>query len=140
MKLIYTGVVHPWLCDAMGHFTTRHYVAMFDDASYRLLFEACGFAGSIGDFEGIGWVDAKQSYEYQAEQHAGALIEIHGAIQKLGNSSITTRYEMRNAASGECAATHDSVSIMFDLNARKSLRIPDWARERIEKSACYSAI
>lgn len=30
------GVVHPWQCDAMGHFTTRFFAAMFDDAAYRL--------------------------------------------------------------------------------------------------------
>jgi len=38
---VHFGVAHPWLCDSMGHLTSRHYVAMFDDASYhffRLVF------------------------------------------------------------------------------------------------------
>ena len=38
----YRGVVYPWLCDSMGHMTTRHYTAMFDDASYHM-FAALGF-------------------------------------------------------------------------------------------------
>ena len=29
------AVVHPWLCDAMGHLTTRHYLGMFDDAQRK---------------------------------------------------------------------------------------------------------
>ena len=42
MMECYRGVVHPWLCDAMGHMTTRHDMAMFDDGSYHLL-AALGF-------------------------------------------------------------------------------------------------
>ena len=33
----YRGVVFPWHCDQLGHMNVRHYVAMFDDASFHLL-------------------------------------------------------------------------------------------------------
>ena len=32
------SVAHPWMCDVLGHMTTRHYVAMFDDAAYHMLY------------------------------------------------------------------------------------------------------
>ena len=42
MELMIRAVVHPWLCDMMGHLTTRHYVGMFDDAAYALFAQATG--------------------------------------------------------------------------------------------------
>ena len=56
MKMIecYRGVVHPWLCDAMGHLTTRHYVGMFDDAGYHLL-AALGFIWTKYEPESYRW-------------------------------------------------------------------------------------
>lgn len=50
MLPVYRGVVHPWLCDAMGHLTTRHYLAMFDDAIYHLYQQVFGYAGPFGAF------------------------------------------------------------------------------------------
>ena len=40
MYLLHKSIVHPWLCDVMGHMNVRHYMSMFDDASYQLLAEA----------------------------------------------------------------------------------------------------
>ena len=38
MVLVQKNVAHPWMCDVLGHMTTRHYVAMFDDAAYHMLY------------------------------------------------------------------------------------------------------
>ena len=43
---VHTAVAHPWLCDIMGHMTTRHYTAIFDDASYLYFFRVFGWSGS----------------------------------------------------------------------------------------------
>ena len=43
MYLLYKGIVHPWLCDVMGHMNVRHYMGMFDDASLQLLVETTGW-------------------------------------------------------------------------------------------------
>ena len=53
MLSVYRGVAHPWLADVMGHMTTRHYVAMFDDASYHFLFEAFGWSGDSVEGSGL---------------------------------------------------------------------------------------
>ena len=37
--IVYKGVSHPAMCDIMGHMTTRHYIAMFDDGSYHFLYD-----------------------------------------------------------------------------------------------------
>ena len=128
MRKVYSGVVHPWLCDAMGHLTTRHYMGMFDDASYGLLHQAFGYAGPTGAFEGKGWADVKHVLEYKGEVAAGTLVEIRGELVKLGGKSLTARYEMVNLATGEVAATMEAITAFFDLAARKAVPITDAMR------------
>lgn len=121
MLILHKGVVHPWLCDAMGHLTTRHYVAMFDDAIYHLYQQVFGYAGPTGVFAGKGWADVRQVLDYKGELPLGALVEIHGELVKLGGKSVTSRYRMMNLATGEVAATLENVTAFFDLNERVAI-------------------
>lgn len=129
MRTVYTGVVHPWLCDAMGHLTTRHYMGMFDDASYHLLRALFGYSGPTGAFENKGWADVKHVLEYQGELGAGTLVEVRGELVKLGGKSLTARFEMVNLATNEVAATMEAVTAFFDLAARKAIPITEAMRE-----------
>ena len=69
-------VAHPWMCDVLGHLTTRFYVGMFDDASYRLLHTVFGWTGASDDAGKTAWVDARHLIEYRAEVTAGDLLEM----------------------------------------------------------------
>ena len=129
MLVAYKGVAHPWLADVMGHMTTRHYVAMFDDASYHFLFTVFGWSGSTDETGERGWVDVRHLIEYQAEVSAGQVLEIRAHLVKIGGKSITIRYEMINLGDDEVAATLECVCVLFDMNARKALIIPDQLRE-----------
>lgn len=131
MHMLYKGVVHPWLCDMMGHFTTRYYVSMFDDASYQLMAEAVGWDSRSDEWKGRGWADVRHEIDYVGELHAGDLVEIEGGIQTIGNSSITNRFEMKNKLTGKPAAVLTAKSVYFDLDARKSTPITDDMRERM---------
>ncbi|WP_245493128.1 MULTISPECIES: acyl-CoA thioesterase [unclassified Mesorhizobium] len=87
----YVGVVHPWMCDAMGHLNVRHYVAMFDDASFQLL-------GRIADprlTPSLGWADVRMEIDYTHETAAGTLITVRTVVEKVGRSSLTYLHEMR---------------------------------------------
>jgi acyl-CoA thioester hydrolase len=126
MSVVYKGVAHPWLCDVMGHMTTRHYVAMFDDASYHFLNEVFGWAP--GSSDGPGWVDVKHTITYKDEVAAGDLLEVRGALAKIGGKSITVIYEMHNLSKGGIAANLESISVYFDLTDRKAIPIPDELR------------
>lgn len=128
MISVYKGVAHPWLCDIMGHMTTRHYVAMFDDASYHFLREAFGWRP--GEPGAPGWADVRHVIEYNDEVAAGDLLEIRGQIERIGGKSLTIRYEMTNLNKDSVAATLESTSVYFDLQARKAIAIPDELREK----------
>lgn len=131
MRTLYKGVVHPWLCDAMGHLTTRHYMAMFDDASWQLLAEATGWSPDAPEFRGRGWADVRHEIDYRAELHAGALVRIEGRVTALGNTSLDTLYEMRCATTGTLAASMRAKTVFFDLETRRAIPLGDAMRSRI---------
>jgi acyl-CoA thioester hydrolase len=117
----YRGVVHPWLCDVMGHLTTRHYAAMFDDGSYHLL-AAIGFAPHHIQ-TGIGFADVKATFTYKSELRAGDLLVIQGQIIRIGEKSLTAHCAMKNLGNGVTAAEMETVTVQFDLKARKAIAL-----------------
>ncbi|KRO90864.1 MAG: hypothetical protein ABS24_01660 [SAR92 bacterium BACL26 MAG-121220-bin70] len=126
--ILYKGISHPSLCDVMGHMTTRHYVAMFDDASYHLLYAIFGWSGEHAKTEGTGWADVRHLIEYLDEVAEGDLLEITGNLVKIGTKSITVLYTMHNLGKGTRAATLESTSVFFDLSARLAIPITDEMR------------
>lgn len=129
-KPLAQGIVQPWDCDVMGHFTVRHYAAAFDDASWQLLFALSG-EKPVAEAQ-IGWADVRQVYEYHAEMRQGELWEITGRPVILGRSSVTVEYLMRLCGSEDRVATMTSTLVRFDRAARKSVAIRGSLRERIE--------
>ena len=133
MLSVMKAVAHPWLCDVMGHMTTRFYVGMFDDASYHLLREVFGWNGARDADGKRGWVDVRHVIEYQDEVAAGDLLEISATLTKIGGKSITARYEMQNLGKATQAASLEAVYVLFDLESRQSLKIDDALRASAER-------
>lgn len=127
----YRGAVYPWHCDHQGHMTVMFYFAMFDPASWHLL-SAIGFTRERMAAERRGFVDVKSTIEYRSERRAGDLIVIDAGLLRIGNSSITAHYRMKNPENGELVATLNSVTVYFDLDAREPLPIPEAVRERLQ--------
>jgi len=132
MQVLFKGIVHPWLCDAMGHLNTRHYMAMFDDASYHMLSEASDWDLSSEAWKNKGWADVSHQIDYKNELHAGTLVEVTGGIREIGRSSFTSFYSLRNKMTGVEAATMLAKVVFFDLQARKSMPITDRMREQMK--------
>ena len=133
MLLAYKGVAHPWFSDVMGHMTTRHYMAMFDDASYHFLNEVFDWSGGGSANAGLGWVDVRHVIEYQAEVSNGDILEIHAGLRRVGGKSITVFYEMSNLSTKEVAATLESSCVLFDTKARKGIALTPQMREMAAK-------
>jgi len=139
MIVVQKGVAHPWMCDVIGHLTTRYYMAMFDDAAYHLLYAVFGWAGA-SDAEGkIGWADVRHIIEYRAEVAAGDVLEIRAGLTKIGIKSITISYEMTNLGNKETAATLECVCVLFDLQSRESIELSDQLRELASKHLIKTA-
>ncbi len=129
MMVVQKGVAHPWMCDVIGHMTTRHYVAMFDDAAYHLLYAVFGWSGASDPDGKIGWSDARHIIEYKAEVLAGDVLVVRSGLTRVGTKSITIFYEMANLNKNEIAATLECVCVLIDLQARKSIELSEPLRE-----------
>jgi acyl-CoA thioester hydrolase len=136
MISVQKSVAHPWMCDVLGHMTTRFYVGMFDDASYHFLHSVFGWTGGSDDEGKIAWVDARQVIEYQAEVTAGDLLETHAKLTRVGTKSITVCYEMTQLGDRVTAATMEVIYVLFDLQKRKALALTD---ELLEKASMHLA-
>ena len=62
----------------MGHLNVRHYVAMFDDASFQLLGR---IAGREMDAK-LGWADVRMEIAYKHETPLGKLVTIRSRVEK----------------------------------------------------------
>ena len=133
MVLVQKSVAHPWMCDVLGHMTTRHYVAMFDDAAYHMLYEVFGWTGSSDDANKIAWADVNHTIDYKAEVSAGDILEIEAKLTKIGNKSITMYYEMKNLGKNEVAASLQVISVLFDLESRESVEISEELKQLASK-------
>lgn len=121
-KLIETGRgnVTADLCDRMGHFTTRHYTAAFDDASYKLA-EACGL---IPDQE-TGFADLELNMKFISEIREGDCYYIKSGFVKLGNSSFVAMHHLINDKDDSLVASCEEKAVIFDLIKRKSKPMSD---------------
>ena len=128
----YRGVVYPWHCDIMGHMNVKNYVGMFDEGSFHLL-HAAEFVWETEDERTTGFADVKHEIHYKAEQRAGSLIVIEGAVRRVGNSSAVLYQQMKNAETGAIAATWEATTVYFDLRARKARQIPGALREGLTR-------
>ena len=127
----FRGMVYPWQCDHQGHLNTKEYVGMFDAAFWHHL-SAMGFTRAYLDAENRGFADVKDTIEYKAEVPVGARIVIESGLLKVGRSSITALHVMRDADTGETAATSEKITVYFDLAARQSAPLPDDMRAKLE--------
>jgi acyl-CoA thioester hydrolase len=123
----YAGVVHPWMCDAMGHLNVRHYVAMFDDASFQILGR---IAGSEDAGSGLGWADVHMEIDYKHETAVGALVTVYSRVEKVGTSSLTYLHEMRGTLDNVLHAQMRTVTVRFDLRKRSKIHLDPATRQR----------
>lgn len=120
----FRGVIYPWHCDHMGHMNVMYYVNFFDQAACHLI-SACGFKWSEMGDDRIGFADVKHVIEYKAEQKVGSPIIVESGIVRRGRTSLVAAHRMTNPETGELAATMEVTTILFDLEARKSMPLPE---------------
>jgi acyl-CoA thioester hydrolase len=125
----YAGVAHAWMCDEMGHLNVRHYVAMFDDASFQLLGR---IAGPDADKARFGWADVRMEIDYRHETAAGTLVTIHSYVEKIGNSSVTYHHVLTGTIDAIVRAQGRITTVRFDLAARSKVAIDEGCRKRAE--------
>jgi acyl-CoA thioester hydrolase len=128
----YRGVVYPWQCDHIGHMNIMWYTGKFDEANWNL-FARVGLTPTYLRDSGCGMAGVQQNIAYRRELLAGDIVEVKSVLLEIRDKSIRFLHEMRNAETGEIAATCELTAVHLDRQARKSIPFPDAIRELAER-------
>ncbi len=126
----FIGVAHPWMCDSNGHVNARHYLAMFDDASFRVLDEVARPQSA-----GMGWADARCEIDYLSEVRAGTVLEIVSNVERVGRTSLVLLHTLRAPGGSEALARARIVTVRFDLSERRPVALAPEEREHAQRLA-----
>jgi acyl-CoA thioester hydrolase len=95
------------------------YVGKFDEANWNL-FARLGLTPSYLRESGRGMAAVQQHVTYKRELLAGDIVEVTSRLLEIREKSIRFLHEMRNAETGEIAATCEFTGVHLDRKARKS--------------------
>ena len=123
----YCGAVYPWQCDHVGHMNVMWYVGKFDEANWNL-FARIGLTPSYLRESSRGMAAVQQNITYKRELLAGDIVEIRSVLLEIREKSIRFMHEMRNAETGEIAATCEITGVHMDRQARKAVAFAEAIR------------
>jgi acyl-CoA thioester hydrolase len=95
------------------------YVGKFDEASWNL-FARLGLTPSYLRESGRGMAAVQQNISYKRELLAGDIVEVKSRLLEIRDKLIRISHEMRNAETGEVAASCEITGVHMDRKARKS--------------------
>jgi acyl-CoA thioester hydrolase len=124
----YRGTVYPWHCDHMGHMNVMWYVGKFDEATWGL-FSMLGLTPSWLRSHGRGMAALEQRLAYQRELNAGDSVVVRSAVIEVRDKVLRFAHQMRNAETGEVAATTLLVAAHLDTRQRKACALPQSVRQ-----------
>ena len=120
----YRAVVQPDQCDQLGHLNIQHYYAALWEGAIVLI-ARLGLPPAEIARRGIAFAAARVESDFRREFTAGDEMVLESALERVGTKSITVRHRLRHAASGEEAMQTVVTAVLMDLQARKSVVIPD---------------
>tara|TARA_E500000318_G_scaffold107412_4_gene116666 strand:+ start:2324 stop:2782 length:459 start_codon:yes stop_codon:yes gene_type:complete len=118
--------------DPVGHVNNNAIGVYLESARVTLFADAAGemYGGNRG---GFSWVVARIEVDYLKEMHYPGEVRVGTRIEKLGNSSLTMRQVI--LFNGEVTGLARVIGVCFDMQARKSMPIPDDVRAGLMKLA-----
>jgi acyl-CoA thioester hydrolase len=116
-------------CDAQGIVFNAHHFAFFDITLTELWREAFGSYDTMVD-SGTDVIVADAQATFHASPRFDDLLDIELTIEKLGNTSMVTRFEEKR--DGELLVTGRMVHVFITPGVNTKQPIPDDARARLE--------
>ena len=119
-------------CDAQGIVFNGAYFSLLEVAQAEY-FRNLGFA--LYDEDGRRHFDTatvKATLEYLSPARVDDALIALWRVERIGNTSLTTRAELRRADSGETLLRAEIIYVNFDSDAVAARRVPDDMRRLIE--------
>jgi acyl-CoA thioester hydrolase len=123
------GTIDAWDCDGRGQMSFRHYYAIASDGIGPVR-HRMGITRDMARTQGWGGVALEYSVQFLTPIVAGDVYTLRTGLLSLADKTYRVGHRLHNDSSGEVAATFDIVACMFDLQARRTMTIPDEIRSR----------
>jgi acyl-CoA thioesterase FadM len=94
----YRGIVNPWECDVVQHFTIAYYFDRFADAR-RNLFDLIGEGKSV--VAGVRWGASRSHVTFQQELRAGAAFHILSAVTRFDGGVLQLGHQVTDSPTGK---------------------------------------
>jgi len=116
----------------MGHMNVRHYLGIFDEASWQM-FASFGMDHAYYERKLGGTSALQQFISYLAEVHLSETVAVYGRL--LGRSSRRIHFIlfMVNETTGKLAATLETISSHADLELRRTSPFPEVIAANIDR-------
>ena len=79
-----------------------------------------------------GFVGVRDTIEYLSELPVASCVVIESGLLKVGKTSVVSFNRMRDSETGQIAATSETVTVYFDLEARKKTPLPGHLKAAME--------
>ncbi len=127
--LTHKGTVYPWQCDHIGHMNIMWYVGKFDEANWNL-FARIGLTPKYLRDGWRGMAAVQQNISYRRELLAGDVIDVESRVLEITDKAVRFMHEMRNAETGELAASCEITAVHMDRRVRKACAFEEKIRAR----------
>ena len=115
--------------DAFGHVNNIHFLRWFESARIQFLMECDARISN----ESVGPILAAVNCDYRRQVKFPDRVTVSASVSKIGNSSITIHHFMWSEEQNELVAEGQSVVVMFDYKAQKTVPVSDEIRAMIAK-------
>lgn len=115
--------------DAMGHVNNATFFTYMETARTEYYFARSGSR----DLTDLEFILARACCDFRSPANIGEVLVIRTWPMRIGTSSFTFRYEMREKSSGRLVAEGESVQVAYDYKFRKTVPLPEAFRKALEK-------
>lgn len=123
--------VAPRDCDILGHMNVAAYIDAVSDAMFAVQ-TAAGLGRAALTATRRSFVAAHIAADYRAEMLAGEVFTITSHVLHVGTKSARFGHRMTRLSDGATVFQAENVSVLFDLDARRAVAIPDDLRRALE--------
>lgn len=123
LPLIHEATITEAYLDLMGHMNVRHYLGLFDDASWKF-FQSFGMNEAYYKANDAGGFALEHHIRYIAEVRLGEKVHIYARMLARNAKRIHFMYFMVNQDKGVLSATLESVASHADLKLRRTSPYP----------------
>lgn len=128
----YKGAVQTFECDSNRHMNVMYYINKFELGGRNMSMEL-GLNKSFLEPAHLGIAVVEQQILYKREVFEDDIIHVYSHPLEYSNKVFSVFHEMYNIEHNQLSATMLAKLVIFNMETRKAIPIPDQIRNRIEE-------